>query len=335
MPVDRLKISVIVLARNEARNILDCLRSLAELRYPPELHEVLVVDNGSTDGTPELVRDFIKGRPNMRLAGFPSRGIARGRNFGLREAAFGHVAFTDADCIVDPGWLGVLDEALREESARDARVVAVGGISRAPERTTLFREAVSVAVLNFWGNHGSVQGRIPAGRAPAAHLPTLNVLYDRGRGGELGGFDEKMGNISEDWDLSGRLLRQGYRLVCDPRAVVRHKWREGPWSWARNMEVYGKGRVWLIKKDARNFQALHLAPIALTLATLAAPFVPFLYMAPALYLALTAAASAHACVLARKPRLLPAVFLVYVLTHYAYGVGQLHGFLAARGSDVN
>ncbi len=247
------------------------------------------------------------------------------------------MAFTDADCAAEPGWLTALEKAFREEREKDETVVAAGGANVTPEDTTLFRRAVGVAVTNFWGNHGSVQGAGPGVRALVNHLPTLNVLYDRRKVLEIGGFDEKQGNISEDVDMSHRLRWKGYKLVYEPEAVVTHRWRETLWGWAKNMEVYGKGRSWLMKKDRRYVRPQFAAPLLLLAAFLCVPFAalwPWTAAPFALYLTLTALVSLYACLANGKPHYLPLVFFIYVITHLAYGVGQLHGFLAARGSDI-
>lgn len=332
-----LNISVVVICHNEEPCIRTLLESLLAQDYPPSCFEVVVVENASSDGTAAVVQEFLRDLPNWRLVQSERRGIAPNRNRGLEEARYPHVAFTDADCAADPDWLSTLDAAFREERAKDERVAAVGGVSIMPEESNLFRRAVTVAVSNYWGNHGSVQGAGPESRASVDHLPTLNVLYDRERVLEVGGFDLGQGNISEDVDLSYQLRWSGYVLIYEPRAVVRHSWRETIWAWARNIEVYGKGRTWLMKKDRRFVKIQFAAPpllLASFLAIFFYPLCPWLAAPYAAYLAMTALVSVYACLVHRKPHYLLHVFGIYVVTHLAYGVGQLHGLFAARGSDI-
>lgn len=336
MSETRLNISVVVIARNEEDKIEACLDSLLALDYPPEEHELIVVDNASTDATADIVDDYALKHRRLRRVAHLARGIAPARNRGLKEARHPFVAFIDADCTAERDWLSALERALREERDKDGAVAAAGGPNIPPEETTVFREAVAAAVTTYWGNHGSVQGAGPKRRCRVDHLPTLNVIYDKKTVLDAGGFDEGQGNISEDVELSHRLRWSGRALVFEPKAVVRHRWREDLLGWAKNMEVYGKGRSWLMKKDIRFAKPHHLAPAALVLATAAAPLCPQLPLAwaPALYAALTALASVYAGLKARRPGLIPLVFVVYAVTHYAYGLGQIHGLIAPRGSDI-
>lgn len=333
MPDGRLKISVVVVALNEERNIRSCLESLVSQSHPAGELEILVVDNGSSDSTRDIVRELIASQALIGLAEQPRPGIAPSRNLGLRQARYDHVAFLDADCTAEPGWLEALEQAMRSSLQTGRPVAAVGGPSLAPTDTTHFRTAVDIAVRNFWGHHGSVQGRLHDQPVPVEHLPTLNVLYDRRAVLDIGGFDEGMRNIGEDIDLSHRLLRGGHRLLYVPNAAVRHRWREDPWSWARNMEVYGKGRTWMILKHPACFRWRYLAPVLLLVAALAAPWGlrrPLLAAPFGFYLTLTAAISLAASLSARRPEMAPLVFITYLLTHLSYGIGLIHGLLPRR-----
>lgn len=332
----KLEVSVVVIAYNEEANIKECLDSLMALDYPSDRHEVIVVDNASSDRTAAVVREMIAGKGHMRLVSNPVPGIAPSRNCGLKESKYPFVAFIDADCTAEKDWLSALVSAMTEERARDPKIVAVGGPNISPEKTTEFRKAVAVAVATFWGNHGSVQGMVLGDRTYVDHLPTLNVLYDRELVLAEGGFDTGMGNISEDVDLSYRLGWRGYKLLYEPKAVVRHRWREDAWSWMKNMAIYGKGRSWLMKKDRRFIRPLVLVPIGLVLVTAISIFPQSfpLGVLPALYFAMTLAASIHACLRARRPALVPMVFFIYIMTHYSYGFGQLQGLVTRRGSGV-
>lgn len=346
--MDKLRsISVVVIARNEEENILQCLKSLAAQDFPRELFEVLLVDNGSTDSTSKIANDFVKSFQNLRVVENPLPGIARTRNVGIRATKFNTVAFMDADCEATVSWLSVLAKAFDEEIEKDSNVAAIGGPNVMPEDTTLFRRVVAVVVTNYWGNHGSVQGKTYDRRSEVDHLPTLNVMYDKNRIVEVGMFDEKQGNISEDVDMSHRLRGKGYKLLYEPKAIIFHRWRENLLGWIRNMEVYGKGRSWLMKKDPCHIKPKFAAPILLLIACLLMVASLFCFQTtvswwiccllafPFLtYCTLTLLMSFYACFSNGKPHYLPAVFFVYAITHLSYGAGQIHGLFTRRGSDT-
>jgi len=331
--LDSFRVSVVVIALNEEENIESCLHSLASLNYQDGCFEVLVVDNCSTDGTEGIVERISEKHPFIRLISHGTRGIASSRNRGLAEARFEYVAFTDADCTVHPDWLANLAAAMLEESLLDDRVVGVGGINLTPPETSRFREALGIAVSNFWGNHGSLQSDIPADRTEVDHLPCLNVLYSRDALLGAEGFDESMGSIGEDVDMSSRLRWAGYRLVSVPNAIVFHRWRDDMGSWTRNMLVYGKGRMWLMKKDLRHVKPVFLAPMCLILSIVFSPFSPFLLLVPGVHLLLSFLISVHACVKHGRPGLIVNVALIYLLTHYAYALGEFQGLLTRRGGN--
>ena len=340
-------ISVVVIAKNEEKCILQCLKSLAAQDYSGEHYEVVLVDNASTDSTSQIAHDFGKQFSNLRIVENPIPGIAATRNAGIRAAKHDIVAFIDADCEAPTQWLSTLTNAFVEETGKNPKVAAVGGPNEMPGETTYFRRVVAVAVTNYWGNHGSAQAKVFGQRADVDHLPTLNVMYDKQKVSEIGLFDEKQGNISEDVDMSHRLRGNGYKLIFEPKAVISHRWREDIWGWMRNMEVYGKGRTWLMKKDPSHIKPQFAAPILLLTAFVLALVSPlclvaglpqwfaFLLALPlTTYCVLTMIMSIYACVTNGKPHYVPAVFVVYAITHLSYGVGQIHGLFASRGSDA-
>ena len=94
---DQPFISVIIPVWNSPDLLAKCLAALAVQSYPRERYEVLVVDNGSTDSTAAVARNY----PFVTLLSEPVPGAYRARNRGLAAARGEYVAFTDADCIPD------------------------------------------------------------------------------------------------------------------------------------------------------------------------------------------------------------------------------------------
>ncbi|HMH25353.1 MAG TPA: glycosyltransferase family A protein, partial [Gemmatimonadaceae bacterium] len=97
-------ISVIVSTRNRAHYLPEVLRTLAaqECRAP---FEVIIIDNGSTDGTSALLEEWCRRDTRFRTAREPLAGLSRGKNAGVRLARAPLLVFTDDDMRVDPHWL--------------------------------------------------------------------------------------------------------------------------------------------------------------------------------------------------------------------------------------
>ena len=112
-------ISVIVPVWNSPELIAKCLTALNAQTYPRERFEVIVVDNGSTDATADVVRGFA----GVTLLSEPVAGSYRARNLGLRAAKGDFVAFTDADCVPDREWLSAAAAA----ALRDPEAGLLGG----------------------------------------------------------------------------------------------------------------------------------------------------------------------------------------------------------------
>src|SRR5215213_2921854 len=107
-------VSVVLPVRNERRHLGDQLSALAEQTYDGPW-ELVVVDNGSTDGSGDVARSFAPRVPALRVVSAPRRGLNHARNAGVRAARGEVLAFCDADDVAAPGWLAALVEALDGE----------------------------------------------------------------------------------------------------------------------------------------------------------------------------------------------------------------------------
>jgi GT2 family glycosyltransferase len=197
-------VAVIVAAYNAERTIDDCIRSLLALRYPSELLELRVVDNGSHDGTATTLRHY---EGQITVLSERERGAGAARNTGLRGSDAEVVAFTDADCVVDPEWLSQLVAPLT-----DPRVAIAGGTIKALPPAS--------AVERYGELIHDHQRAIEEFEPPYAITMNWASRSDVMR--SLGGFDNTF-RRGQDVDLSYRAVQAGYRLAFAPGAVVYHR----------------------------------------------------------------------------------------------------------------
>ncbi|MEA5406215.1 glycosyltransferase [Haloarculaceae archaeon H-GB2-1] len=209
-PDHRPPVSVVVTVRNEADAIGACLDALAALDYPT--FEVVVVDDGSTDGTRDAVRSHPlceSGVARIVAVGSASDplGIGASRNRGVEAARHDVVAFTDADCRPRPAWLADLVPCL---AAHDV----VGG---------RIRPAGDRALDTFEGTHSSLDMGPRAARvdreSATPYLATAN-LVGRRTVFEAIPFPDR--SVAEDVDVCWRAIDAGYDVVYVPEGVVEH-----------------------------------------------------------------------------------------------------------------
>jgi cellulose synthase/poly-beta-1,6-N-acetylglucosamine synthase-like glycosyltransferase len=219
-------VSVIVPVRDGESTIADCLDSILATDYPPDRREILVVDNGSSDGTAALIQS----RP-VRYLREGKRGVSNARNRGISESRGEVCAFVDADCIVEPEWLTELVRPFE-----DPEVGAVGGnLRHEPPRNAAERQAVRL--LGDWQQF--------AFSSNPAYPITANAAYRSDVLDRIGPFDPHM-TRAQDVELGLRFQeRSGHRLAFAERAIARHRNRSTQLGFFRQQLgwAYGAGLV--------------------------------------------------------------------------------------------
>jgi len=234
-PGDGVFFSVIVCTRNGNARIDRCLRALEELL--DQRHEVLVVDDGSSDGTADRVAAAF---PQVRLLRLEPVGLSAARNAGAAAASGEIYAFTDDDCEPDAEWL----DRLRRVFA-DGRFAAVGG-PNLPPRPRSWREAVVCAAPG-------APSHVLLDDEEAEHLPGCNLAVTRTAFEAIGGFNPVFHTAGDDVDFCWRLRDAGFRLGFAAGAFVWHWRRPSVSAFLRQQIGYGRAERLLIKIHPQRF----------------------------------------------------------------------------------
>jgi O-antigen biosynthesis protein len=227
------RVSVVVCSYNGGRTLEQCLRSLEALDYPD--YEVIVVDDGSTDDTREILARF----PDVHAIHQTNKGLSVARNVGLQAATGPLVAYTDSDCFADPDWLTHLVDQLQRSGA-----AAVGGPNLTPEDGWL---PACVAAAPGQPTHVLESDQV------AEHVPGCNMLFRREALEAINGFDPQYRKAGDDVDVCWRLQQAGYWITFAPAAFVWHHRRQGPRAFLRQQAGYGEAEAMLQFKHPDKF----------------------------------------------------------------------------------
>jgi len=222
--VSAVEISVIVPFLDAERYLERCTRGLLDQQFDASKFEILMIDNGSRDGSAGIVRRH----PRIRLLEEPRRGAYAARNRGLREARGRLIAFSDPDCVPHPQWLTRMAAALE-----DPGVQVVMGRDRPAGR--------SRAVRLVGTYHHIKEAHLLAGAdATRYHGHTNNLLARRALFDRLGPFDERRRG-SDTIFVQRVLAEHGTDAVrYAPDAVVDHLEIDRIGVWFRKMFLYGR-----------------------------------------------------------------------------------------------
>jgi cellulose synthase/poly-beta-1,6-N-acetylglucosamine synthase-like glycosyltransferase len=245
-------VSVIIPAHNEEATIGNCLTSLEQLDYPADSLEIILINDGSTDGTKRIISEHLQ-RSNYICLETDGRGPSKARNTGLEQAKGDYVAFTDADCVVDRDWL---KELLRGFIADD--VAGVGGGQIVPDDASNFERSVHyfLTSMHFICEYVKKLETI----AIVDHVASCNSMYKKKVIEAVHGFDEQLWP-GEDVDLDYKIRHEGCRIAYNPNAVVAHHRPKNIRAFFSMMKRYGWSQAYLLRNYGF-FRTLQYVPFA-------------------------------------------------------------------------
>jgi len=213
---------VVTPVRNRRELMRELVDSLWAQSLEPAQFELVVVDDHSSDGTPEMLEELEPRSPcRMTIHRLPAHaGAVRARNVGVGLARAPLIAFTDSDCRVTPRWLELAVAAFD----RDAGLAFVTGpiLNKPEQRVTFF----------------SIGGNPLPGENPI--YPLANAIYRKDVILEVGGFDESAWLMEvystamefSDVDMAYRVRGRGHRNAFVADMVVYHQvFKASPWQW--------------------------------------------------------------------------------------------------------
>ncbi len=213
-------ISVIVPAYNAVDTIEKCLRALLDQSYPRDDYEVIVVDDGSTDRTREIV-----GKYPVKLLSQPNQGPAVARNLGVENAEGDIILFTDSDCEPARDWIEQMVKPFQDEE-----IVGTKGVYKTRQRELVAR----FVQIEYEDRYDKMKHD-----KYIDFIDTYSAGYRKDVFLNCGGFDPVFTTASvEDQELSFKIASQGYKMVFVPQAIVYHRH-------AYTLERYLRKKFWI------------------------------------------------------------------------------------------
>jgi GT2 family glycosyltransferase len=245
-------VTAIVVNHDGGEQVERCLRHLQAQR--PPLEAVIVIDSGSTDGSPEAIRRQFSEVRVIELEGNLGPSVARNR--GLAEARTTHVLLVDDDVYLAPDAARVLLERLHTAAA----VAVVPRLLLYPETDLIQLDGgdvhfVGTMVLTNARERAAVTQSVAR---PTGAFSTSCVLADRAALLDAGGIDEAFFFYLEDMELALRLRSFGHRLVLEPAAIAWHDRGAGtPDLSYRDQGAYPRRRAFLTMRNRLQAIFLH------------------------------------------------------------------------------
>ncbi len=232
MRKERISASAIIPTYNGASRIARCLDALRSQGSEQAL-EIIVVNDGSTDNTVELIRQRY---PDVRVITQPNAGPAAARNRGASEAKGSIILFTDDDCEPTPGWL---DAMLGPFS--DPEVVGTKGAYRTRQPQIIAR---------FVQAEYEDKYRVMSGHENIDFVDTYSAAFRRDKFLEMNGYDTQFPvACAEDIELSYRMSARGWKMRFVPEAIVYHQHPKSFTGYLKKKFKFAFWRMLALKKN--------------------------------------------------------------------------------------
>ena len=192
-----IKLSIIIPTYNNKQSLANTVESLFSQSRNNNIYEIIVVDDGSNDGTGTLFSN----KNGISYYRQENMGPAAARNLGIKKSRGAIIAFTDDDCIMDQNWISEIMDTFETDP----------GLCGVEGRT------ISDFGLNCFFTHGIF---LPSKKD---NFSTCNIAYRKKIFEEIGLFDERFDRAwREDTDLAWRILDKGHKIAFNPKVIVFH-----------------------------------------------------------------------------------------------------------------
>ncbi len=213
----------------------DTCEGLLEVDYPD--FEVIVVDDGSSDGTGDIAREY-----GFNVITTENQGLSAARNTGWQAATGEIVAYLDDDARPDPHWLRYLAHTFMTTGH-----AAVGGPNVPPPDAGCVEESVAASP------GGPIHVLISD--SEAEHVPGCNLAIRRDVLARLGGFDARFRVAGDDVDMCWRIIEGGWTIGYSPAALVWHHRRNTVRGYLKQQRGYGRAEALLERKWPGHYNA--------------------------------------------------------------------------------
>jgi len=241
-------VSVVIVSYNSRDDLSECIPSLMAQDYSD--FETIIVDNNSVDDTVSFIKNSF---PSIKLIkNIENYGPAKGYNIGIRSSRGKYVVLLNPDTVVAKAWLSELVKTTEDDrgiAACQSRVLLYDN----PD--TINTEGNDVNYLGFtWCRNYGKKNTDDGGVQETLGLSVCSAILNRDVLEQVGLFDEHFFMYLDDTDLGLRMWLAGYKVVCNPKSIVYHKYKFTPgrqklYYLERNrllvlLKIYDK-RMWL------------------------------------------------------------------------------------------
>ncbi|MBI2134865.1 glycosyltransferase [Candidatus Woesearchaeota archaeon] len=214
-------ISIVIPAFNAEKTIANCIYSLINQSYQKNKYEIIVVDNGSTDNTLNILKRF---ENRIKILKERKKGAYYARNSGIKSAKGQIVAFTDSDCVAGRKWLFYLNKSFQNKNAK-----IVGGKTRSLLLNNSFQK-----YCDRFCNTQDISFSCKAPYFGAGNMAIRKSVLDK-----VGLFNESL-KSGADVDICHRIIKSKKDVCYEPRAIINHYYPNSLISFIKKYYKYGK-----------------------------------------------------------------------------------------------
>lgn len=244
MTINKIKISIIIPTYNRKNVLIKCVKAMFNQNYPKDKYEIIIVDDGSTDATEDLVKELIKEAPcQLQYFKQGNKGPAAARNIGIKNTKGELILFTGDDCIADKNL--IKEHVYWHEIYNNENVAILGYTTWHPE--------LKITPFMYWLEHVGPQFayyRFKHGERVDS-LWTCNISLKRNF---MVFFDEDFPYAAhEDTEIGYRLQKRGLQIIFNKNAITYHYHPTDIEKYCYRQRIVGISAVILHKKHPSSF----------------------------------------------------------------------------------